>query len=97
MQPKKPRRLSRGTITLSITADATAALIRLDNAFVGTPHYMGLAYFWHYDYRHYLRDAKPRKLVRIHNAFLDAGLELGGVSAAHEAIIQRVFPAARFV
>lgn len=93
MQSKKPRRPSRGTITLSATADATKALLSIDRAFVGTPHYMGLAYFWHYDYRHYLRDAKPRKRVRIHNAFLDAGLGLGDSSAAHEAIIQRAFPA----
>jgi hypothetical protein len=57
---------------------------------VGTARYGGHAYFWNYEYRHYLRDVPPSVCRRVHHALLKAGLELDGESSKHEAIITRI-------
>ena len=58
---------------------------------VGTDDYDGVAYFWSGEYRHSgLREASKSKLKRVHKEFLKAGLELYGVSAKHEQIINKV-------
>ena len=31
---------------------------------------MGLAWFWHRDYRHYLRSRTPNQLKKIHDLFI---------------------------
>ena len=67
--------------------EATAKLLALDESFIGTPDYMGLAYFWHYCYRHSLRDASRARRCRVHDALVRAGLPLNGESPAHDAII----------
>jgi hypothetical protein len=62
-------------------------LMRIDSAMVGTPDYMGLAYWWSHEYKYDLRAATPRERKRAHDAILDAGLELDGESDEHERII----------
>jgi hypothetical protein len=62
-------------------------LMRIDDAMVGTPDYMGLAYWWSHEYKHDLRAATPKERKRAHDAILDAGLELAGESEEHEQII----------
>lgn len=50
----------------TITFEAYSKLILLDKSFVGTPNYMGLAYFWNYEYRHYLRGMSMYRLRLVH-------------------------------
>ena len=67
---------------------------------VGTGKYRGHAYFWHYEYRHSLRnlwvggltERRDGELLqklrrRVHADFRYQGLELAGVSPAHRLII----------
>lgn len=70
--------------------DELEADLRHDQTLVGTPDYQGIAYFWNYGYRHYLRDASYGKCRRVHDAFLRAGLPLDGESPEHLAIIRRI-------
>ncbi len=70
-----------------MTAEATQALYDLDNSFVGTENYMGLTYFWAYEYRHYLREASMPIRRKIHNTFLKLGMDVGGESLKHAQII----------
>ena len=74
-------------ITIRFTLDAYLKVAKLDKTFIGTPNYMGVAYFWHYEYRHYLRDASEIERVRVHKRFLKAGLRVDGCSKKHEQII----------
>ena len=63
---------------------ATTALLGLDKTFIGdTDNYMGLSYFWNYEYRHYLRDASISQKKRVHKKWLQNGLDLSGVSQDH--------------
>ena len=59
----------------ALTFDAYLKLQRLDKTLVGTPDYIGLAYFWHHDFRFHLRDASYSKRRRIHNQWLKEGLD----------------------
>lgn len=61
-----------------------------DREAIGTKNYLGVAYFWNYEYRHYLRDATDSKRRRVHNAFIKAGLSVDGESPEHEAIVRKV-------
>jgi hypothetical protein len=82
--------MSRSTkILWPVTGEGTLKLLALDESFIGTPDYMGIAYFWNYRYRHSLRGAKAGRRVRVHAALLKAGLPLDGESPAHDAIIMR--------
>jgi hypothetical protein len=74
-------------LPVSVTCKAYEAIMWLDAAFIGTPDYMGMAWFWNYEYRHYLRDATHRQRQRVHAALLKAGLPVEGESDEHEAII----------
>jgi hypothetical protein len=73
------------TSQLSLTA--TEALSNLDQTFIGTGDYMGLAYFWNFEYRHYLCNASYGTRRHVHTVLLEAGLDVGVKSAAHSAII----------
>ena len=46
------------------------AIQKLDKSFVGTKHYMGLAYFWDHEIKHWLRDATPYQRVKTHKLFI---------------------------
>ena len=76
-------------ITIRFTFDAYLKVLKLDKTFIGTPNYMGVNYFWHHEYRHYLRDASECKRVRVHHKLLKAGLKVDGSSDLHEAIITK--------
>jgi len=71
-----------------ITPQAIDALIKLDNAFVGTPNYMGISYFWNHEYRHYMRNNR-KNWVKIHTLFLKEKLDVSGVSSRHKEIIKK--------
>jgi len=76
--------------TNAISIDAFIALNHLDAGFIGTPDYMGIAYFWAMDYKHDLREASYSKRRKVHGAFLKAGLEVNGISKHHEEIVLRI-------
>ena len=46
------------------------AIQKLDQSFVGTKNYMGLAYFWDHEIKHWLRDATPYQRVKAHKLFM---------------------------
>lgn len=72
--------------TDQLTAAATKALLHLDSSLIGTPDYMGVAYFGAYEYRD-LRALTYEHRRRVHHALLAAGLPVDGESDAHAAII----------
>lgn len=80
---------SRERVSVSATRKAFEALLWLDAGFVGTPDYMGLAWFWNYEYRHQMRDASFAKRQRVHAAFLKAGLTVDDHSDEHAAIVNK--------
>ena len=71
------------------TMKATKDLFELDETYIGTRHYLGLAYFWSHEYRHSLRDASPYYRKLVHDKILEAGLELSGVSYEHDKILKK--------
>ncbi len=75
--------------SLPTTTRAYVAIHALDQGLVGTPDYLGLAFFWGQDYKHELRAATPKQRKRVHDAFLKAGLSLGGESPRHAAIVKK--------
>lgn len=75
--------------TETMTYNATMKLMALDKTFVGSEDYLGLEYFWAYEYRYPMRDATARERRKVHAAFLKAGLPLDGESPEHAAIIKR--------
>lgn len=78
-------------INLNVTTyKAFYKLFNLDTKFVGTINYMGVAYFWNYEYRHYLRDASTAKRIKVHNAFLNENLDVSGTSERHFEIIKSI-------
>lgn len=76
--------------TLYLTANAREEVHALDKELVGTDDYMGLAYFWAYEYRYPMRETSAYYRVCVHRAFLAAGLEPAGESTEHQAIIDRI-------
>ncbi len=72
-----------------LTWEATDALIKLDNTFINTPNYMGLTYFWNYDYRHALRES-PKSWLKVHTEMLKAGLDVSEASKKHADIIRNI-------
>jgi hypothetical protein len=78
--------------TTECPLEKAIAETKADEARVGTPEYQGLAYFWAYDYRHYLRDCGNARRREVHTQLLAAGLPLDGVSDAHAKIICHDLP-----
>jgi hypothetical protein len=78
-----PREPTACLDTNALTWNATKALLALDETFVGTPDYMGLAFFWGQDVKFYLRDATYAQRRKYHAALLKAGKPLtwGGAEA----------------
>ena len=71
----------------TVPMEALRAILEIDKGFIGTPHYMGVAFFWNYDYRHFLRDASVARRRDAHSRLLDAGLSVCGSSDAHFRIM----------
>jgi hypothetical protein len=71
------------------TLKATALLLALDKSLIGTPDYMGLAYWWADEYKHGLREASARERKKAHDAIVAAGLPLDGVSDLHVKFIAK--------
>jgi len=88
----KPRYINVNTLK----PDAFDALRIADEGLIGTPAYMGIAWFWNNDYKHYLRgDIKAISYAtrrKVHNAWLRAGLAVDGSSPEHKAILHRYVP-----
>jgi len=74
----------------TITGEAFVKIHEIDQNFISTNNYLGIAYFWSYEYRHYLRDASTSKRKLIHNTFLKNGLILDQASKKHFTIIKQI-------
>lgn len=74
----------------SITTNAFIKMHELDQKFIGSFDYIGLAYFLSYEYRHYLRDASIEERRLVHNNFLNHGLTLEDASEKHFTIIKKI-------
>jgi hypothetical protein len=76
--------------TNGLTWEATKGLLKLDETFISTHDYMGIAYFWNYEYRHSMRPMTYAVNRRIHKALLNAGLEVNGEGPRHKKIIEKM-------
>lgn len=74
----------------TITYQAFVKIHDIDKNFINTPNYLGIAYFWAYEYRHYLRDATISERKKVHKLFLKYGLQIDGTSEMHFNIIKSV-------
>jgi hypothetical protein len=77
------------TATEAVQTDREATY-ECDKAAIGTSAYEGRAYFWAYEYRHYLRDATRAQRIAVHAALLAARLPLDGESQRHLEIIESI-------
>lgn len=67
--------------------EATQAILKLDASFVGTENYLGVSYFWSYEYRYPMRDASVATRKAVHTKMLKAGLDVDGCTPRHDSII----------
>ena len=49
--------------------------------------YNGTDFYWHHEYRHYLRECSVVARRKVRKAFIRAGLPLDGEGPAHWAIV----------
>ena len=75
----------------ALTLEAYQKLYELDEKFIGTENYMGVAYFWHYAFRHYLRDATTEQRKKVHSKILENNLGVSDETVIHWQIIRDVF------
>lgn len=73
-----------------VTFKAHQEIRELDQKYIGTENYLGLAYFWAYEYRHYLRDCTFAKRRKIHKRLIKEGLPVDGESDQHLEIIRDI-------
>lgn len=57
----------------TVSWKATQDLYALDRTYVGTEDYLGLAYYWDHEVKHWMRDASTAKRKKIHELLLKAG------------------------
>ena len=78
------------------TWNATDAIRQLDKSFVGTPDYMGVAYFWSHEFKHWLRNCTVAERKKVHQLWLknnlsfEAGIDPQIDCRPHWEIIKRV-------
>jgi len=72
-----------------LTFQAYDAIRRLDETFIDTDNYMGIAWFWNYHYRHYLRDVSRFRRRLVHKKLREAGLDVSAKSPAVTEIVER--------
>jgi hypothetical protein len=70
-----------------ISHTSFCALSAHDETLIGTPAYLGVAFFWNHEYRIPMRDVSFTTRRRVHRALLTAGLALDGKSRKHQQII----------
>lgn len=73
-----------------VTLPAFTKIMEIDEELIGTEHYIGVAFFWNYEYRHYLRDASTAKRQKVHRLFMENNLDVSGRSDRHLQIIRKV-------
>jgi hypothetical protein len=74
----------------TITGEAFVKIYEIDRNFINTNNYLGLAYFWAYEYRYYLRDASIAQRKKVHNLFLKNNLIIDHASEKHFEIIKSI-------
>jgi len=63
----------------------------LDMKLINTEDYLGIAYFWHHNYRNTgLREVTIAKRKRIHLALMNDGLDVTQSSSEHLKIIKKL-------
>lgn len=62
----------------------------LDESFVGSADYRGRARFWSGAYDGWLKRASPSQRRAAHKALLEAGLDVRGDGAKHDAVLSQV-------
>ena len=73
------------------TPQATQKLYELDRSFINTRNYMGLSWFWHYDYKYTgLRECSVAKRKKVHKKLLQSGLNVNETSDKHFEIIMNL-------
>lgn len=75
----------------TLTLEAYKKLYELDEKFIGTENYIGIAYFWHYAFRHYLRDATTEQRKKVHSKILEYNLGVSDATEMHWDIIKDIF------
>ena len=74
----------------TITGEAFVKVHELDQTFINTPNYLGVAYFWNYEYRHYLREASTTQRKEVHKLFRQFEIGIDKASYLHLEIINHV-------
>jgi hypothetical protein len=78
------------------THTAFSAINDIDRGFIGTPDYLGVAYFWAHEFKHHLRGCTIAQRKRVHKLWLKNGLSFhAGIDSTidtkpHWEIINRV-------
>lgn len=83
---KRPKRFKE---TVHVNQVLSIFLLKVDQELIGTPYYMGKAYFWNYEYRHTLRNTTELNLINIHDELLSKNIPLDGISDIHKQIIEK--------
>ena len=73
----------------TLSEKAFSDIWNLDKSYIGTYDYLGLAYFWNMEYKHYLRDCTVASRRKVHNKLLKEGLKLDVISSQHEYIVKK--------
>lgn len=74
----------------AISWDASGEIYKLDKKFIGTEDYMGVAYFWSHEYKHFLRDFTVSQRRRIHKKALKLGVDFTEVGLKQWELIGEV-------
>ena len=72
----------------TIPIEALRAIYQVDEQFIGTEAYMGVAVFWNNEYRRFLGDASIAVRKNVHLKFLAGKLDVTAESPLHLKILQ---------
>jgi len=75
-----------------VTIGALKSLTEADRKLIGTPDYMGIAWFWKFSnpQKQVFSTASMKNRRRIHNEYLEQGLDIHGDSGIHRMIVHRI-------
>ena len=75
-----------------VTIGAMMKLTEADRQLIGTPDYMGLAWFWKFSnpQKQVFSTASIKNRRKIHNEYLAQGLDIDGDSGIHRMIVHRI-------